>query len=110
MDKETGALVPADGNVFLQQQDVELTRSDYLHPCALQNRPLHPHLLQRKFAALNVYEFVLFLLMCVCVICVFVCYLSVLHSNQSSLVKDCDSFSTAMTHNSTGLVLHHHTE
>lgn len=42
--------------------------------------------------------------------CVRLCYLSVLHYNQPSLVEDRDSFCTAMSHNSTGLVLNQHSE
>ena len=39
-----------------------------------------------------------------------VCYLSILHYNQPSLVEDCDNFCTAMSHNSTSLILHQHSE
>lgn len=52
---------------------------------------------------------------CVCelvwvCVCLWVCYLSLLHYNQPSLVEDRDSFCTAMSHNSTGLILHQHSE
>lgn len=38
------------------------------------------------------------------------CYLSFLHYNQPSLVEDHDSFCTAMSHNSTGLIFYQHSE
>lgn len=41
---------------------------------------------------------------------VWVCYLSVLHYNQPSLVKDGDSFCTAMSRDATGCIFHQHSE
>lgn len=42
--------------------------------------------------------------------CLYVCYLSILHYNQPSLVEDRNRFCTTMSNSSTAVILHQHSE